>query len=190
MPNRVPWAHAAHRSPFAGCRPALQFGYIFIGYSGLVSLPDAKYASPCEGEPTGLPLAGSRHHDLFAWLPSLHAAPVTRIARLLGWLVYATCMPPCLLTTCSVSASRYTLCAAPNAVAVEMTSAAAWGPTTGQATATSLSDAIFTLWTFTAKPIIGDGIDQPAVATALSPDARFYGLTPGTKVRKAESKAV
>ncbi|KAL4448135.1 hypothetical protein ABPG75_005354 [Micractinium tetrahymenae] len=94
--------------------PRETFGHIFEEKSGVFSMPDASYVSPCE-------------------------------------------------------------------VAITMTSAVAWGPTTGQATATSLEEAAFSLWQFTATPIAGAGVGQPVVATGPSPDVRFYGLVPNTK---------
>jgi len=61
-----------------------------------------------------------------------------------------------------------------------LTSALAWGPTTGQAAATGPAGVTFQEWEFTATPKGGG----PAVkATAPAPEVRFYGLSPNTEVR-------
>jgi len=60
-----------------------------------------------------------------------------------------------------------------------LTSAVAYGPTTGLATATPPPGVNYTQWIFTATPSGGG----PAVnVTSPTPEARFYGLTPNTTV--------
>jgi len=60
-----------------------------------------------------------------------------------------------------------------------LTSAEAYGPTTGQATAAGPAGVTYTQWRFTATPVGGG---TPVTANNTAPDVRFYGLTPNTTV--------
>ena len=70
--------------------------------------------------------------------------------------------------------------------APKLTSAEAYGPTAGLATATSPSGLAYTQWRFTATPKSGG---TPVVVTSNDPSARLYGLTPNTEASMLRAHA-